>query len=123
MSERRIPSDRRTTERRRSERSPIDCQIRLLSSTEPSQILSGSLLDVSNSGLRLILSRAIEPGEKLLIEARCETRVVCNVTVAVIWAESESSGEFRVGCESLSDLSPRQLSRLKSAAMEPTASE
>ena len=118
MAERRGIADRRTSDRRRSLRSPIDCQIRLLSAATPSRILSGSLLDASSSGLRLILAHSIEVGEKLLIEARRGARVVCNITVQVVWIESESPNEFRVGCELLTDLSPRQLSQLKSVATE-----
>jgi hypothetical protein len=118
MAERRGTVDRRTSDRRRSLRSPIDCQIRLLSAATPSRILSGNLLDASSSGLRLILTHSIEVGEKLLIEARRGSRVVCNITVQVVWVESEITNEFRVGCELLTDLSPRQLSQLKSVATE-----
>ncbi|MFO1044068.1 MAG: PilZ domain-containing protein [Planctomycetaceae bacterium] len=119
MAERRGTSDRRTSDRRRSLRTPIDCQIRLLSAATPSCILSGNLLDASNSGIRLILAHSIDVGEKLLIEARRGSRVVCNITVQVVWVESDSSDEFRVGCESLTELSPRQLNQLKSATAEP----
>jgi hypothetical protein len=105
-------------DRRRSQRSPIDCQIRLLSANAPSQIVQGNLLDASASGLRLMLSNPTKTGEKLLVEARRGSRVVCNVTVQVIWTEPESTGGYCAGCESLTDLSPRQLSQLKSVAAE-----
>ncbi len=121
MSERRNTGDRRLTERRRSQRSPIDCQIRLLSAAAPSAILQGSLLDASVSGLRLAMSNPIAIGEKLLVEARRGARVLCNVTVQVIWTEPESAGQHTIGCESLGDLSPRQLSQLKSVAAESTS--
>jgi hypothetical protein len=57
-------------------------------------------------------------GEKLLVEARRGSRVLCNVTVQVIWAEIESERRHIIGCESLTELSPRQLSQLKSVAVE-----
>lgn len=117
MSDRRN-SDRRVSDRRRSQRSPIDCQIRLLSAAAPSEVIQGSLLDASSSGLKLIVSQAIEVGEKLLIEARRESRVVCTVTVEVIWVESEVLGRSTLGCESVAELSPRQLGQLKSAAAD-----
>lgn len=117
MAERRGDNgERRTSDRRRSLRSQIDCQIRLLSAAKPSRILDGSLLDASSSGLRLILAHAIEIGEKLLIEARRGSRVVCNITVQVVRVETDSPNEVQVGCELLTELSPRQLSQLKSAS-------
>jgi hypothetical protein len=118
MSERRNVNDRRNIDRRRSQRSPVDCQIRFMSAATPSTILQGSLLDASASGLRLALTHTISVGEKLLVEARRGLRVVCNVTVQVIWTELETDGQQTVGCESLTDLSPRQLSQLKSVAAE-----
>ena len=122
MSERRnTGGERRLTDRRRSQRSPIDCQIRLLSAATPGDILQGSLLDASISGVRLVLSDSIAVGEKLLVEARRGSRVLCNVTVQVIWTEPESAGRHTIGCESLNDLSPRQLSQLKSVVAESTS--
>ena len=118
MPERRNTDDRRGSDRRRSQRSPIDCQIRLLSAAAPSNILQGSLLNASVSGVRLLLSQPIAVGEKLLVEARRGARVLCNVTVQVIWIEPESAGRVIIGCESLTELSPRQLSQLKSATVE-----
>lgn len=121
MVERRYSNDRRVTDRRRTQRSSIDCQIRLLSAAAPSQIVQGSLLDASVSGLRVSNEHAIAAGEKLLIEARRAGRVVCNVTVQVIWTESQPDGRYIIGCESLTDLSPRQLAQLKSVAAESAA--
>jgi hypothetical protein len=118
MGDRRTAGDRRVSDRRQAQRSPVDCQIRLLSAKTPSQVLQGSLLDVSATGMRLVLSQPISIGEKLLIEARRSSRVVCNVTVQVIWVEAGAVGQINVGCESIADLSPRQLSQLKSAATD-----
>lgn len=121
MADRRNTGDRRVTDRRRSQRSTIDCQIRLLSAATPSLILQGNLLDASVSGVRLVMSDSICVGEKLLVEARRGSRVLCNVTVQVIWCEPESAGRHLIGCESLSELSPRQLSQLKTVAAEVAA--
>ena len=73
---------------------------------------------MSVSGVKLLLSQSVAAGEKLLVEARRGASVLCNVTVQVIWAEPESDGRHIIGCESLTNLSPRQLSQLKSAAAE-----
>ena len=120
MAERRNTGDRRVTDRRQSQRSTVDCQIRLLSAATPLRIVQGNLLDASASGVRLTVSHDIAVGEKLLVEARRGSRVLCNVTVQVIWSEPQPDGQFTVGCESLSELSPRQLTQLKSVATDPS---
>lgn len=121
MGDRRILGDRRVADRRQSLRSTVDCQIRLLSAKAPSQIVQGSLFDVSASGMRLVLSQPVLVGEKLLIEARRASRVVCNVIVRVIWVEAGTAHQCNVGCESVAELSLRQLNQLKSAAADLTS--
>lgn len=118
MSERRTSADRRMRDRRRYERSAVNCQIRLLSDATPSNIVQGSVLDVSETGLRLTLTQPIAVGEKLLIEARRGTRVVCNVTAHVVRSVIAENGQCIVGCESILPLSDRQLSQLKAVSME-----
>lgn len=118
MGDRRTLGDRRVADRRQSQRSTVDCQIRLLSATAPAQVVQGRLFDVSASGMRLILSQPVSVGEKLLIEARRASRVVCNVIVRVIWVEGGVDRHCNVGCESVADLTPRQLTQLKSAVEE-----
>jgi hypothetical protein len=121
MSERRNTGERRVADRRRSTRSLVDCRIRLLSAKSPSQIVQGNLLDASVSGARLKVSQAVAVGEKLLVEAKRGSKVLCNVTVQVIWCEREQANQFTLGCESLTELSPRQLTQLKSAAVDESA--
>jgi len=118
MPERRNTGDRRTSDRRRAQRSQVACQIRILSAAAPSQIVQGTLLDASVSGVRLTSSTSIAVGEKLLVEARRQGRVVCNVTVQVIWSVPETAGSHTIGCESLAEMTPRQLNQLKSVAAE-----
>lgn len=118
MGERRSSGDRRVADRRRSQRSPVNCQIRLLSAAAPLTIVPGRLHDASESGVRLLLPQSIAVGEKLLVEARRGSRVVCNVTVQVIWAVPAPSDQIIAGCESLSPLSSRQLAQLKPACSE-----
>lgn len=122
MTDRRNTGDRRVADRRRSERSAVNCQIRLLSASAPSLIVPGGLLDASESGVRLLMMHPVSIGEKLLVEARRGARVVCNVTVQVIWVDPASNGPHVLGCESLSPLSKRQLEQLKSACTEAPAS-
>lgn len=121
MGDRRTSGDRRVADRRQSQRSTVDCQIRLLSAMAPSQVVQGSLFDVSASGMRLVLSQPVSVGEKLLIEARRASRVVCNVIVRVIWVEAGTAHQSNVGCESVAELSLRQLNQLKTVATDLTS--
>ena len=117
MSERRIPDDRRRTDRRQSKRLPLAREVRFLSTASPTTVLRGHLQDVSTSGVRLMLEQLVPQGEKLLIEVRDAARTLCNVTVEVVWIESVSPRRHSIGCESLAELSPRQMSQLKSASV------
>ena len=117
MSDRRIPDDRRRADRRQAKRVPLAREIRFLSTASPTTVLCGHLQDVSTSGVRLMLEQLVPQGEKLLIEVRDAERTLCNVTVEVVWIESISSKRHSIGCESLTELSTRQMSQLKSAAV------
>ncbi len=117
MSDRRIPDDRRLSDRRQAQRVPLAREVRFLSAASPTTVLRGHLQDVSTSGVRLMLEQLVPQGEKLLIEVRDAARTLCNVTVEVVWIESDSPKRHRIGCESLAELSPRQMKQLKSAAV------
>ena len=67
-----------------------------------------------------MLEQSVPTGEKLLIEVRDSVRTVCNVTVEVVWSEADASGQHCIGCESLTELSDRQMSQLKAAAGKRT---
>lgn len=117
MSERRIPNDRRRTDRRQAKRVPLAREVRFLSNASPTIVLRGHLEDVSTSGVRLMLEQLVPQGEKLLIEVRESERTLCNVTVEVVWIDSVSPKRHCIGCESLTELSARQMSQLKSATV------
>ena len=117
MSERRIPDDRRLADRRQAKRVPLAREVRFLSTSSPTTVLQGHLEDVSTSGVRLMLEQILPQGEKLLIEVRDVAKTLCNVTVEVVWIESVSPKRHCIGCESLTELSARQMSQLKSAAV------
>ena len=117
MSERRFPDDRRCSDRRQAKRVPLAREVRFLSNASPTTVLRGHLEDVSTSGVRLILEQLVPQGEKLLIEVRDAERTLCNVTVEVVWIESASTRRHCIGCESLTELSARQMSQLKSAVV------
>ncbi len=117
MSERRIPDDRRRSDRRLAKRVPLAREVRFLSNASPTTVLRGHLQDVSTSGVRLMLEQLVPQGEKLLIEVRDAERTLCNVTVEVVWIESVSTKRHCIGCESLTELSARQMTQLKSAAV------
>ncbi len=117
MSERRNVGDRRVSDRRQSTRLPMSREVRFLSAASPTDVLQGHLQDVSSTGVRLVLEKPVSTGEKLLIEVREADRTLCNVTVQVVWIESSDTDHHRIGCESLAELTPRQMSQLKSTAV------
>lgn len=116
MPERRQLNNRRRSDRRQSARETLFREIRFLSAASPTTVWPGRLEDVSTTGLRLMLEQSVPTGEKLLIEVRDSARTVCNVTVEVVWSEADASGQYGIGCESLTELSARQMSQLKAAA-------
>ena len=120
MPERRQLDNRRRRDRRQSSRETLFREVRFLSAASPTTVWSGRLEDVSTTGLRLMLEQSVPTGEKLLIEVRAAARTVCNVTVQVVWAEADVSGQHNIGCESLTELSDRQMSQLKAAAGKRT---
>jgi len=117
MTDRRIPADRRSADRRQAKRLPLTREVRFLSTASPTTVLRGQLEDVSTSGVRLMLEQHVPQGEKLLIEVRDATKTLCNVTVEVVWIESVAPQRHCIGCESLIELSARQMTQLKSAAV------
>ena len=116
MPERRQPANRRRSDRRQSTRETLFREVRFLSAASPTTVWTGRLEDVSTAGMRLMLEQPVSTGEKLLIEVRDAARTVCNVTVQVVWADADLSGHHNIGCESLTELSSRQMSQLKAAA-------
>ena len=121
MPERRQLDNRRRMDRRQSARETMFHEVRFLSAASPTTVWPGRLEDVSTTGLRLILEQRVPTGEKLLIEVRNSARTVCNVTVEVVWSEADASGQHSIGCESLTELSARQMTQLKAAAGEMPA--
>ena len=113
MPDRRSIENRRSRDRRQSARETLLREVRFLSAASPATVWPGRLEDVSLSGLRLLLEQSVPTGEKLLIEVRDTNRTVCNVTVEVVWSEADASGLHCIGCESLTELSARQMSQLK----------
>jgi len=106
--------DRRTSDRRSADRHTLGAGIRFLragSSTE--QILSGELLDVSASGIRIALDEPLAAGEKVLVEVRDHEERCFNMTAEAVWVELLEDGRHQVGCELCVDLSDRQLRTLK----------
>ena len=122
MPERRQLDNRRRSDRRLSARETLVREVRFLSAASPTTVWPGRLEDVSTTGLRLMLEQSVPTGEKLLIEVRNSARTVCNITVEVVWTEADASGQHCIGCESLTELSDRQMSQLKAAAVKMTAS-
>jgi hypothetical protein len=109
--------DRRSTDRRLADRVTLDAGIRFLrAGSSKEQILSGELLDVSASGIRIALQAPVAVGEKVLVEVRDDAEQCFNMIADVVWAEPLNDGRHRVGCELCADLNARQLRTLKKLA-------
>lgn len=119
---RRRPDDRRSGDRRETNRLPAELTLRLLRQHEDSQrLIDGILHDASPGGVRLLLLDSIEVGDRLLIEARDSSGACLNLTAAALWIEPYVDEWIQVGCELRVDLSPRQFQLLKSlAVVDPT---
>jgi hypothetical protein len=98
--------DRRAADRRRSCRHRAEAAIRFLrAGGEIPEVLPGELLDVSATGVRLLLDGPLAEGDRLMIEIRDEDRRCVNLAADVVWVES-TGGCFRIGCQLPVSLTP-----------------
>ncbi|MEO1994228.1 MAG: PilZ domain-containing protein [Planctomycetaceae bacterium] len=106
---RRNQHDRRSGDRRESQRSSQLLSVRFLcASGNVGELIHGSLQNVSPLGLQLQLDRHIQPGEKMLVEVLEDGRTVFNLNAKAIWSESAAGGSVRIGCELRPELTDRQ---------------
>lgn len=81
-------------------------------------MLEGALLDVSTTGVRLLLERPLEPAERILIELRDDDQGCLNLPAQVVWRES--SGErHHVGCELRLEMTRKQQALLRKFVSAP----
>jgi len=117
LNPRRQVSERRLTERRLEPREPFEAGIRFLrAGSSVDEILSGELVDVSASGIRVLLNEPLEQRQKILVEVRGESEDCFNLLAEAIWIEHLPSCECLIGCELCVELSRRQFARLQELA-------
>jgi len=106
--------DRRTTDRRRDVRFPASARLRFLrSGAARESVLLGELLDVSATGMQLVIDEPLEPAQSLLIEIHDGDRLRLNLTARLIWCQPGSDGRYRAGCELSVELPNEHLAELK----------
>ncbi|NOX54621.1 MAG: PilZ domain-containing protein [Planctomycetes bacterium] len=111
--------DRRKADRRQDPREPFEAPIRFLRSVNGGmEVLSGELMDVSASGIRILLDKALEQGERILVEVRLSSGECFNLSAQVVWVEHQPDRRCLVGCELQVDLTKRQFARLRALAAE-----
>jgi len=118
---RRCP-DRRKADRRQDPREPFEAPIRFLRANEGAvEVLSGELMDVSASGIRILLDSALEQGARLLVEVRPTKGECFNLSAQVVWVEHQPDRRCLIGCELQVELTKRQFARLRALAAETSA--
>lgn len=119
MSERRNPTSRR----RADCHIPLEVAVRFLRTGHSGeQVLQGELCNVSTSGIRVVLGRALRSSEKLLVEVREGRARSFDMTAQVVWTEALDDGRYQIGCELCVDLSANQLELPKQLAAANAAS-
>ena len=119
MLDRRNPrqNDRRESNRRLDDRFESPTGIRFLrAGSTPDDVVAGRLLDISASGIRLLLDERLDKNQKMLVEVRSLASHCFNLMAEVVWADPTEDGRFLVGCELCVDLSATQYALLKQMA-------
>jgi len=112
---RRQSTDRRTGDRRLTDRMESSVNVRFLrSGSESRDVLQGELLDASRSGIQLLLDEQLHEAETMLIELWADQENCFNLSADVVWSVPAECDRYRVGCELRVDLSQRQFRLLKS---------
>jgi len=105
---RRQSTDRRTGDRRLTDRMESSVNVRFLrSGSESRDVLQGELLDASRS-------EQLHEAETMLIELWADQENCFNLSADVVWSVPAECDRYRVGCELRVDLSQRQFRLLKS---------
>lgn len=82
-------------------------------------VLPGELLDVSLSGVRIIIDEPLATTESLLIEIREGDDLCLNLTARLVWCVPFDDTRFQAGCDLSADLSRSQLARLRQLTNSP----
>jgi hypothetical protein len=98
------------SERRRQARHPAgEVHADLTAEGDPT-VHHVSVRNVSPGGIRLVLSRGIEPGTLLHLQlSRPHRNFSCAVTVRVVYVLAENGGDFITGCDFTRPLTAEEL--------------
>ncbi|HEX6987020.1 MAG TPA: PilZ domain-containing protein [Planctomycetaceae bacterium] len=110
--------DRRAGERRRPRLAVPGLPVRLLRGADGGKtVLTGRLLDISPTGVRLQIDGEVQVDEVLLIEARLAAGCL-NLAARVAWAKLEGEG-IAVGCRLSAPPAGEKLAELRRLAKAP----
>ena len=113
LHRREIP-DRRIADRRDEPRDKFETEIRFLrAESSADEILHGELLDVSATGIRVLLDDPLELSDRILVEVRGPGNRCFNLTAQVIWLERHGDHRQLVGCELCVELTAKQRALLQ----------
>ena len=114
---RRQNGERRTADRRTEPRESLETAIRFLrAGLSIDEVLTGDLVDVSPSGIRILLDTPLEQGDKFLVEVRGTEDSCFNLSAEAIWIEHLPNRKCLIGCNLYVSLTNRQYARLQELA-------
>ncbi|MGL4555482.1 MAG: serine/threonine-protein kinase [Gemmataceae bacterium] len=97
-------------ERRRAHRLSCDAPIRCGAVLNQTDRLGGKILDVSSSGLQVLLPRRFEPGALLTVEILDhEQQSVLHFVVKVCWVKKGTGGRYAMGCAFDQEIGPEDM--------------
>lgn len=117
IDRRRQISRRRSSDRREDLRESLATGIRFVRAGTPiREILRGEILDVSATGICLLLKDRLELADRMLVEVRGLEQRCFNLTAEVVWVERDPGGRYRTGCELRVPLTDKQQDMLQQFA-------
>ncbi len=115
----RFAPERREDERRESPRFPVCGTVRFLRATDGTpDVIDGSIVEASLTGMRVVLDQLVRKGEQLLVEVTSHLHGGFNITAQVMWVEVDFGDRHIAGCEFCSILSLKQRAQLQRLAEE-----
>ena len=78
-------------------------------------------MDVSLSGIRVLLETPLEQGDRILAEVRGENGDCFNLAAEAVWIEYQPDRKCLVGCMLSVELTDKQFGRMQRLATRATA--
>jgi hypothetical protein len=115
----RFAPERREDERRESPRFPVSGTVRFLRANDGiPDVIDGSIVEASLTGMRVVLDQLVRKGEQLLVEVSSHLHGGFNITAQVMWVEVDFGDQHIAGCEFCTILSLKQRAQLQRLAEE-----